>query len=157
MHERRVRLVAAPPHVVWDRVDGIGGEQGWYGADTLWRARLLLDRALGGPGARGRPARPLQVGDPVDAWDVAEVEPGRRLALRSRFRLPGTAELTYEVLDVGRPGTTLLVQHLRWVPDGLAGRALWALELPGHVVVMRAMLDGLARAAERRARSAALD
>ena len=152
VHERRETHVAAPPSVVWGYVADLGGPHGWYAANTLWRLRFALDRAIGGPGRRPRPQRPLRLGDPVDGWVVSGLEPGRRLTLTSWQRLPGTAVLTYEVLPDpdGGPGCRL-VQHLLWRPHGLRGRLLWAAELPAHVLVMRAMLRGTAREARRRA------
>lgn len=150
--ERRTRQVGAPPQVVWSCVADLGGEPGWYAANRLWAARHLLDRLLGGPGRRGRPDRPLRVGDAVDGWRVGQVEEGRMLTLVSEHRMPGTAVLTHEVrgADDAGPGRCVLEQRLDWHPDGLRGRLLWWLELPGHVPVMAAMARNLARAAERR-------
>lgn len=152
VHERREMPVVAPPAVAWSCVADLGGPHGWYAANALWRMRFLLDRAIGGPGRRPRPDRPLRLGDPVDGWVVSGLEPGRRLTLTSWQRLPGTAVLMYEVLPAPDKGAgCVLVQHLRWRPDGLRGRLLWTAELPGHVLVMRAMLRGMAREARRRA------
>lgn len=153
VHERRVLPVRAPRAVTWACVADLGGEPGWYAATWLWRLRFLLDGALGGPGRRTRPDRALRPGDPVDGWEVSAVAPGRALTLTSRLRMPGTAVLRHEVLpDPGDASRSQLVQDLGWRPDGLPGRLLWVVELPAHVVVMRAMLRGMAREAERRAR-----
>jgi hypothetical protein len=152
VHERRELCVAAPPSVAWECVADLGGPQGWYAADRLWRLRFSVDGLLGGPGRRPRPHRPLRVGDAVDGWVVSEVDVGRALSLTSQLRMPGTAVLRYEVVPDPASGTRcLLVQRLRWRPRGLAGRLLWAVELPAHVLVLRAMLGGAAAEAERRA------
>lgn len=155
VHERRAVRVAAPAPLAWQCVADLGGPRGWYAANTLWRLRFRLDGLLGGPGRRPRPDRPLRVGDAVDGWVVSQVDPGRRLGLTSELRMPGTAVLTYEVVgDEGPGGGCVLVQHLHWRPRGVAGRVLWAAELPAHVLVLRAMLRGTAREAERRAAGA---
>lgn len=152
VHERRELPVAAPASVTWGCVVDLGGPRGWYAASRLWRLRFRLDGLLGGPGRRPRPRRSLRLGDAVEGWRVSELVPGRRLGLTSELRMPGTAVLTYEVLPAPRPeGGCVLVQHLRWVPRGVAGRVLWAAELPGHVLALRAMLRGAVREAERRA------
>jgi len=66
------------PAKVWEVVQRIGGEQGWYYGDTLWRLRGLIDRLLAGPGMKpGRPKghEDLRVGDALDFWRViASVE-----------------------------------------------------------------------------------
>jgi hypothetical protein len=150
--ERRARVVAAPPEVLWSCVADLGGEPGWYAANGLWAVRGLLDRLVGGPGMRGRPDRPLRVGDPVDAWRVQGIDEGRALTLRSEHRMPGRALLTHEVSGRAEdPDRSLLVQRLEWHPDGLRGRLLWWSELPAHVLVMSAMVRNLGREAERRA------
>lgn len=155
--EHRSLRVAAPAPVTWGCVADLGGAPGWYAASRLWRLRFRLDGLLGGPGLRPRPDRPLRVGDPVEGWRVSELVRGRRLGLTSEVRMPGTAVLTYEVQPATPPGQgSVLVQHLRWVPRGVAGRILWTAELPAHVVVLRAMLHGTAREAERRAAAAAI-
>ena len=152
VHERRVLPVEAPPEVVWSCVADLGAEPGWYAATGLWRLRFLLDGMLGGPGRRPRPDRPLRQGDPVEGWVVSAVEPGSALTLTSQLRMPGTAVLRHEVSpDPDDRSRSRLLQDLTWGPDGAAGRLLWAVELPAHVVVMRAMVRGMAREAERRA------
>src|SRR5699024_3312604 len=105
-------------------------------------------------GNRGRPARELQAGDPVDGWRVEAVDPGRSLTLVSEHRMPGTARMTHEVLpDPASDGArSRLVQRLEFVPRGWPGRLMWWAELPGHTAVMSAMLTSMAREAERRAR-----
>lgn len=153
--ERRERVVAAPAATTWSCVADLGGEPGWYAVDVAWRVRGLLDRALGGPGNRSRPARELQVGDPVDGWRVGAVVPGRSLTLVSEHRMPGTARMTHEVLalrDLSGAGSRL-VQRLEFFPLGWPGRLMWWAELPGHTVVMSAMLTSMTREAERRARA----
>jgi uncharacterized protein YbjT (DUF2867 family) len=50
--DRRERVIAAPPSAVFRAVCRIGGGNGWYAADFLWRLRGWLDRLVGGPGLR---------------------------------------------------------------------------------------------------------
>jgi hypothetical protein len=85
---------------------------------------------------------------------VEAVVPGRSLTLVSEQRLPGTARLTHEVEPTGDAGSgprSRLVQRLQWHPAGRPGRLFWWGELPAHAAVMRAMVAGMAREAERRA------
>jgi uncharacterized protein YbjT (DUF2867 family) len=148
--DRRETSVAASPGTGWRALCRLGGSHGWY-ADPLWRLRGVIDHLLGGPGLRrGRrdPER-LAYGDALDFWRVTSIEPGRRLALRAEMRLPGDAELEFEVTADGRG--TRLTQTARFRPRGLAGLAYWYVVLPLHGLVFRRMLDGVRRAAEHHA------
>ena len=147
--EERARPVGASPEVLWSCVAELGGEPGWYAANALWAVRSRLDRLLGGPGLRGRPDRPLRVGDPVDGWRVHSLEEGVALTLASEHRMPGYALMTYEVVAGAGPDSSVLVHRVEWHPDGLRGRLMWWLELPAHVPVMSSMVRGLGRAAEQ--------
>ncbi len=153
--ERRTR-VAAPPDAVWQVLQTVGGERGWYSWPLAWQVRGLLDRLSGGPGLRrGRrdPAR-LRVDDAVDFWRVEEVVPGRMLRLRAEMRLPGLAWLELAV----RPepdGTSTLRQVATFHPHGLAGQLYWWAVTPFHGVVFGGMQRGMAAEAERLAASSA--
>ncbi len=63
---------------VFDVLMALGGRQGWFRYNRLWRLRGLLDRLAGGPGwMRGRrdPAR-LSWGEALDFWRVTELARG---------------------------------------------------------------------------------
>lgn len=141
--------VHAPLPEVFDAVCRIGGGHGWYAADTLWKIRGWLDRLVGGPGLRRGRRNPEHVsyGDALDFWRVTDVDSPRRLALRAEMKLPGEAELSFELspLDDAR---TRLVQAARFIPHGLGGLAYWYAVLPFHGFVFRGMLDGIRRSAE---------
>ncbi len=149
--EHRARTVAAPAGLVWTTVLSLGGPGGWGLADPAWRLRGRLDRAMGGPGMRGRPRRRLKVGDPVDMWRVDELVPGESLVLRTEARMPGTAWMRLQVMPLG-VDRTMLTQDVVFEPGGpfgVPGRLMWFAELPGHKLVFASMVRDLARAAER--------
>ncbi len=126
----------------------IGGAQGWYAFDWLWRLRGFLDLLCGGVGVRrGRPALDeLHVGDALDFWRVEAYEPGRLLRLRAEMKLPGRAWLEFEVQP--RPdGRASIRQTALYDPVGLAGLAYWYALVPLHRFVFAGMLEGIARAA----------
>jgi hypothetical protein len=101
-------------------VSSLGGDTGYYYANPLWRLRGLLDRFVGGPGMRRGRRHPaeVRVGDTVDFWRVAAVEPGRRLTLLAEMRLPGAAVLELEVVPTGAR-TSRLLTTARFNPSGL--------------------------------------
>ncbi len=150
--DRRATEVSAPPEVVYDTVTRIGGDQGYYAADWLWRVRGWLDHLMGGPGLRrGRrdPAR-LAYGDALDFWRVTGVEAPRRLELRAEMKLPGEALLSFEIRPNDPAASRCaLIQTARFKPRGLSGLAYWYAVMPLHGVVFNGMLQGIRRAAER--------
>ncbi|MEM6794307.1 MAG: SDR family oxidoreductase [Acidobacteriota bacterium] len=147
--DRREQKVDASPGRVFWAVCRIGGGNGWYAADYLWRLRGFLDQMAGGPGLRrGRrdPER-LGYGDALDFWRVTDIAQDRRLALRAEMKLPGEALLAF-TLEPTADGQTLLIQTARFRPRGLLGLLYWVAVLPFHGIVFSGMLGGIQRAAE---------
>ena len=144
--DTRVRRVAAEPSRAFAPVRRIGGDNGWYFADELWRLRGFVDLLVGGVGLRrGRrdPDQPA-VGSTLDFWRVEAYEPDHLLRLRAEMRLPGRAWLQFEV-DGDADGSEIR-QTALFDPVGLAGLAYWYALLPLHKLVFRRMLDGIAQA-----------
>jgi uncharacterized protein YbjT (DUF2867 family) len=144
---RREMRVPLPPEKVFAPIRRIGGQAGWYFANTLWRIRGLIDLLLGGVGMRrGRPdpENPLP-GSTLDFWRVEAYEPGRRLRLSAEMRLPGRAWLEFDVEPAG--ACTVLRQIATFEPRGLVGLLYWRLLYPVHSVMFRGMLRRLAEAA----------
>ncbi len=147
--DARTLVVAAEPSRVFAAVERIGGENGWYAYDSLWRIRGALDLALGGVGLRRGRRHPerLQLGDVVDCWRVERLEPGKRLRLSAEMKLPGRAWLDFEVEAVS--GGTRLQQVASFDPHGIAGIAYWFAMYPAHAFVFRDMAAGIAAHALR--------
>jgi len=148
--DRRIQAIEASPNAVYRAVCRIGGGNGWYAADILWRFRGWIDRLVGGPGLRRgrRAAETLAYGDALDFWRVAAVEEPTRLALRAEMKLPGEALLEFTVEPNG--SGALLTQTARFKPKGLGGLLYWGAVLPFHGFVFRGMLQGIRDAAEER-------
>jgi uncharacterized protein YbjT (DUF2867 family) len=123
----------------------IGGGQGWYWGNPLWRLRGWLDLLVGGVGVRRGRAHPerLHVGDAVDWWRVEALVPDRLLRLHAEMRLPGEAWLEFEV-EPQAGGQTSIRQTAVFEPRGLAGLAYWYALLPLHVPIFRGMLRRIA-------------
>jgi hypothetical protein len=97
--DSRTASLPIAPAKVFEPIQRIGGDTGWYAWNSLWRLRGFLDLMLGGVGLRrGRPSPSnLSVGDTVDFWRVAAFEVERRLRLVAEMKLPGRAWLEFEV------------------------------------------------------------
>ena len=137
----------------------LGGKNGWFHANWLWRLRASLDWVLGGVGMRrGRPlARELAIGDPVDFWRVESLTPERELTLRAEMKLPGTARLSFELSDGRTPEESRIVMTARFWPSGMLGKIYWYLVLPLHHYVFSGMLSEIVRHAESRRVSSRLN
>lgn len=158
--DRREAIVAARPSRVFRAICRIGGGNGWYAADVLWRIRGWMDRLVGGPGLRRGRRDPERIayGDALDFWRVTGLQRDRRLELRAEMKLPGIASLEFEILPAAAGSTTfdesreaarcLLVQTARFRPLGLAGLLYWGAVLPLHGIVFQGMLAGIRRTAE---------
>jgi uncharacterized protein YbjT (DUF2867 family) len=144
----RVRRVHASADAVWETIEGIGGERGWYSFPAAWAARSLLDRAAGGTGLRRGRRDPdhLRAGDTVDFWRVEEVIPGSMLRLRAEMKLPGQAWLEFSVRRE-LSGSTIYRQRAIFRPVGLLGQAYWWSLRPFHDIVFGGMLRNIAATA----------
>lgn len=146
----RTAVVDADAHTTWEAVCRVGGEQGWYRGEVLWKLRGWADQIAGGPGLRRGRRHPehLAVGEPVDFWRVEDLETDRSLVLLAEMRLPGTAWLQWTVEPTD--GGSLLTQTARFRPRGLFGRAYWFAVAPFHGLVFPGLVAGIARDAQSR-------
>jgi uncharacterized protein YbjT (DUF2867 family) len=128
-----------PPQKVFDAAQSIGGKNGWFRYDWLWRLRGFMDRILGGHGLhRGRrDPHKLRVGDSLDFWKVVDVQEGKRILLLNRMKVPGKAWLEFSIAD------QVFTQTIHFLPRGLWGRTYWWLTAPLHRFVFRDIAKGI--------------
>lgn len=157
--DAREATAAARIECTWGAVCSLGGTQGYYASNWLWRLRGFLDRMVGGPGLRRgrRSSGDLRLGDALDFWRVIRIDSPRHLVLRAEMKLPGTATLSFELTEAGGAGesggaggSTRIRMSARFRPKGLLGILYWYAVLPFHELVFRGILRGLMRAAESR-------
>ncbi len=142
--------IKAEPMQVFNAVCRVGGGHGWYAGDILWRLRGWMDQLIGGPGLRRGRRHPEQVeyGETLDFWRVVGIERGKSLLLHAEMRLPGTAQLAFEIAPADEKSETRLHMTARFRPRGLLGLAYWYAVVPLHNFVFGGMLRGIKRAAE---------
>lgn len=148
--DERQRNSPVPADCVWQVIEGIGGENGWYSWPAAWVIRGVLDKLVGGAGHnRGRRhSGRLGVGDAVDWWRVEHIgngPEGKVLRLRAEMKVPGDAWLELSALPDGA-GTTYR-QRAIYFPKGLAGKAYWWLVLPFHGLIFPSMARNILRRA----------
>ncbi len=147
LKDHREILSQLPSSLIWKKIEGIGGEHGWYGADWLWWLRGLLDRAFGGVGLRRGRRDPdqLRVGESLDFWRVEALENEKLLRLYAEMILPGKAWLEFRLDKVD--GQTRIIQEARFAPRGLGGQLYWYAVLPFHAFIFPTMLRNIIKRA----------
>ena len=94
-------LFRSTPEAIYKTFCSIGGKNGWFGYEILWRIRGILDKIVGGYGiSRGRrDENDLRIGDSVDFWKVVDLKENERLLLYAQMKLPGIAWLEYKIVN----------------------------------------------------------
>jgi uncharacterized protein YbjT (DUF2867 family) len=149
--DRREQNVNTSTAAIWQVLEAIGGETGWYSFPLAWAVRGWLDRITGGVGLRRGRRDPnlLRVGDALDFWRVEEIKRGELLRLRAEMRLPGLAWLEFRVEPAaGTDSGAILIQQATFHPRGLAGHAYWKSIAPFHGIVFGGMIRNIAAKAE---------
>lgn len=146
--DRQVVRLDAGPEATFEAVSRIGGEEGWYAFDWLWRLRATLDHWIGGVGMRRGRRDPAELlpGDTVDFWRVESVEPPHHLQLRAEMKLPGRAWLRFDVRELD--DATELQQTAFFEPKGLLGYLYWWTVYPLHALLFPRMIRSIAARAE---------
>ncbi len=143
----------ASPEAVFRTVCTIGGERGYFFANTLWAIRRAADWLAGGPSFRRSRRHPneLRVGDVIDSWRVIALEPGRRLTLLMEMKGPGAGVLEFTV-GPGPDGAGSAVSATAyWHPAGVPGLVYWYGLGPAHAF----LFQGLTRTIQRLASESA--
>jgi uncharacterized protein YbjT (DUF2867 family) len=149
LKDHREITTDVPLKFVWQEIEKIGGEHGWFGSDWLWYIRGLLDRMVGGVGLRRGRRDPefLRIGDSLDFWRVEELEREKNLKLYAEMVLPGKAWLEFN-LEV-RDGKTYISQDALFAPRGLGGQIYWYLVSPFHFFIFPTMLRNIVKEARK--------
>ena len=155
-HDDQVVYTNASLASLWQSIEEIGGDRGWYGADILWWLRGLLDRLIGGVGLRRgrRDPRYLRQGESLDFWRVESLRANQQLTLYAEMILPGKAWLQFTVDEVEHEGETVrrLNQRASFQPKGDGGHLYWGLVLPFHRLIFPRMAKNILKEAVRKDR-----
>lgn len=145
----REQHCAADPNALWDVIESIGGEHGWYSFPLAWSVRGWIDRLAGGVGLRRgrRDPHRLHVGEALDFWRVEYLDRPRLLRLRAEMRLPGRAWLELAAIP-DEDGGARYQQRALFKPHGLAGHLYWQSIAPFHGAVFGGMVRNITGAAE---------
>lgn len=136
------RLDNIDPESTFTALWKIGGSQGWYYANFLWKIRGYLDQLAGGVGLRRGRTHPdkIYAGDALDFWRVLLADKKKkRLLLFAEMKLPGEAWLEFKIV-----GNTIF-QTATFRPRGLWGRLYWYSLVPFHFFIFKGMIRRLAK------------
>lgn len=133
------------PKSIYETFISVGGNNGWFGYEILWKVRGFIDKLFGGYGlSRGRrDPKDLRIGDSVDFWKVVDLQDGNRLLLFAQMKLPGRAWLEWLIKDNN------LYQSAYFYPHGLFGRIYWYLMLPFHWFIFSGMAKNIIKKAKK--------
>ena len=146
------RVLGYSPEAVFNPIQCIGGKNGWYAYNWMWKLRGAMDRLGGGVGLRRgrRDQCDVREGDAIDFWRVEKFVPDSLLLLYAEMKLPGRAWLYFEV-GPNENGSEVRMT-LVFDPIGVWGRLYWFLVYPFHYLVFNGMFKGIVRTIERNKR-----
>jgi uncharacterized protein YbjT (DUF2867 family) len=121
-------------------VGKIGGKEGWFHGNWLWRLRGAVDRLLLGVGSvRGRrSSSSLRIGDVIDFWRVENLRRDAMLLLRAEMKLPGKAWLQFRIDPQGDKNRLLVNAYYQ--PRGVFGKLYWYIFLPFHFFIFQNLI-----------------
>ncbi|MGR3809763.1 SDR family oxidoreductase [Jiulongibacter sp. NS-SX5] len=137
--DRRVRKLKNREKTI-AKMWAIGGANGWYYGNWLWKIRGYMDKVVGGVGLRrGRTsAISINAGDALDFWRVLYAKKSEgRLLLLAEMKLPGEAWLEFRIED------DEIIQTATFRPLGLLGRLYWYAVLPFHGFIFKGMIEAI--------------
>jgi uncharacterized protein YbjT (DUF2867 family) len=146
LRDRRIIPLKGDPVTVLNRFFAIGGENGWYYANWIWKIRGIIDKMVGGVGLRRgrRSATDLRPGDSLDFWRVLIADRDKmRLLLFAEMKVPGEAWLEFKILKEDQK--YYLYQTATFMPKGLSGRLYWFVLLPIHLLMFQGMVRAISK------------
>lgn len=135
------------PEQVLERIWAIGGKNGWYYGNWLWKFRGYIDKLFGGVGLRrGRThIDKINAGDSLDFWRVLLADKKeKRLLLFAEMKVPGEAWLEFKI-----DRENILHQNATFRPKGLYGRLYWYAMYPFHFFIFEGMINKIAQTGKK--------
>lgn len=137
----------ASPESIWQVFQQIGGPEGYFYANYLWKTRAWMDDIFGGELRYGRPEKAeLAVGDQVDSWKVISIKPLRQIAMLFGMKAPGLGRLTLSINGTGE--IHQIDVRAWWHPAGFGGLLYWFVMMPAHLFIFKGMAKRIAWLAE---------
>ena len=122
----------------------VGGRNGWFRNNWMWRLRGLIDRMLMGVGnTRGRKHHSyVELGEVIDFWRVEDLSENQRLLLRAEMKIPGQAWLEFKIVPADRKRGLVVCAY--FAPRGFLGNYYWYVFLPFHRIIFKNLIEQIA-------------
>lgn len=158
-HELAIKLseLKKPPHYIstynlktsksssalFGSICMIGGREGWFHSNWMWRLRGLLDRIMLGVGtSRGRrSSHDLRINDVIDFWRVEDLRQDSCLLLRAEMKIPGKAWLEFKISPIEEANNLSVTAYFE--PKGIWGKLYWYNMLPFHHFIFKDLINQL--------------
>ncbi len=136
-------LSIKPASALFNSFCKIGGEEGWFNQNWMWKLRGLLDSILLGVGtSRGRRSlNSLRINDVVGFFRVEEIEENKKLLLRAEMKLPGKAWLEFLIHPENQFNRLIVTAYFE--PDGWKGKVYWYNFLPFHHIIFTNLIKNI--------------
>lgn len=118
----------------------IGGKEGWFHNNWIWKLRGMLDRIILGVGtSRGRRSTSsLRINDVIGFWRVEDLKHDEMLLLRAEMKLPGRAWLEFSIDMVGSKNRLSVKGYYQ--TRGIFGKIYWYIFLPFHNIIFNDLI-----------------
>ena len=130
---------------LFDSICKVGGKDGWFHNNWMWRLRGFIDRIAMGVGtSRGRRSiSSLRINDVIGFWRVEDLILNKKLLLRAEMKLPGKAWLEFTIVKASHSNLNRLSVNAYFSPNGLPGKLYWYNFLPFHFLIFKNLLKQL--------------
>ena len=118
----------------------IGGKEGWFHNNWIWKLRGMLDRIILGVGtSRGRRSTSsLRINDVIGFWRVEDLKHDEMLLLRAEMKLPGRAWLEFSIDKVGSKNRLSVKGYYQ--TRSIFGKIYWYIFLPFHNIIFNDLI-----------------
>ena len=118
----------------------IGGKEGWFSNNWMWRLRGFVDKIFMGVGdTRGRRSQSsLQINDVIGFWRIEDLRENKRLLLRAEMKLPGKAWLEFHIENEDNKRKLTVIPY--YYTKTLAGKMYWYMFLPFHGIIFNDLI-----------------
>ncbi len=129
------------PYSLFQSICKIGGKEGWFRNNWMWRLRGAFDRMLTGVGTlRGRKSYyGLNINDVIDFWRIENIKRNEMLLLRAEMKIPGKAWLKFNI-DTETDKRRLSVTAY-YDTQTLLGKLYWYSFLPFHHFIFKHLIE----------------
>lgn len=128
---------------IFNSICKIGGKEGWFHNNWMWRLRGMSDSILLGVGSfRGRKNYSnLTINDVIDLWRIEDVIENGRLLLRAEMKLPGKAWLEFTIKEMKHQRKLTVTAY--YMTHTLPGKLYWFAFLPFHRLIFKKLIEDI--------------